>query len=110
METRTRSRLLSRATKVDIDAGDIRQFHQDVDDCYQRLTVRSIELETERLLTIVQAALAVSSALHIQAVKRNTEILKENTQETKQVTKTLLNDGKSALVAMASVTDCSQRM
>ncbi|CCA71456.1 hypothetical protein PIIN_05395 [Serendipita indica DSM 11827] len=76
VEGRTRSRLLSRATKVDIDAGDIQKFHKDIDDCHQRLT----------------AALAVTSALHIQVIKGDTEALKEDAQTIKKGTKALLND------------------
>ncbi|CCA74344.1 related to WD40-repeat protein (notchless protein) [Serendipita indica DSM 11827] len=85
VEARTRSRLLSRATKVDMDAGDIRDFHQDIDDCHQRLTT----------------ALAVSSALYLQAVKGDTEALRGDTKDIKEGGKTLLRDVD--VIAMAQL-------
>ncbi|CCA77576.1 hypothetical protein PIIN_11553 [Serendipita indica DSM 11827] len=87
VEARTRSRLLTRAMKVDMDAGDIREFHQDIDDCHQRLT----------------AALAVSSSLHIQAVKGDTEVLRVDTQVIKENTKTLLKDADIMIISQLPV-------
>ncbi|CCA76476.1 related to WD40-repeat protein (notchless protein) [Serendipita indica DSM 11827] len=87
VEARTRSRLLSRATKVDMDAGDIQDFHQDIDDCHQRLT----------------AALAVSTSLHVQAVKGDTEALKGDTQLIKEDAKTLLKDVDMIAIAQLPI-------
>ncbi|CAG7852771.1 Lissencephaly-1 homolog {ECO:0000255/HAMAP-Rule:MF_03141} [Serendipita indica DSM 11827] len=87
IEAQTRSRLLSRAMKVDMDAGDIRDFHQDIDDCHQRLT----------------AALAVSSSLHIQAVKGDTEVLRADTQVIKEDTKTLLKDADLVIISQLPI-------
>ncbi|CCA74122.1 hypothetical protein PIIN_08076 [Serendipita indica DSM 11827] len=79
VEKRTRSRFLSRATKVDSDADDIKRFNDAIDHCHQNLT----------------AALAVSNSVHIQAVKADTEDIKEDAREIKDNTKTLLTEGKS---------------
>ncbi|CAG7852770.1 SubName: Full=Uncharacterized protein {ECO:0000313/EMBL:CCA72352.1} [Serendipita indica DSM 11827] len=87
VEARTRSRLLTRAMKVDMDAGDIREFHQDIDDCHQRLA----------------AALAVSSSLHIQAVKGDTEVLRVNMQVIKENTKTLPKDVDLVIISQLPV-------
>lgn len=76
VEKRTRSRFLSRATKVDSDADDIKRFNDAIDHCHQNLT----------------AALAVSSSVHIQAVKADTEDIKEDAREIKDNTKTLLTE------------------
>ncbi|CCA71457.1 related to WD40-repeat protein (notchless protein) [Serendipita indica DSM 11827] len=83
VEARTRSRLLSRGLKVDMDAGDIRDFHQDINDCHQRLT----------------AALAVSSAFHIQVVKGDTEALRGDAQVIKEDAKTLLRDADLVIIS-----------